>query len=312
MRRITTGLIVAVMVMAATTPNAQAQLTTDLARRPAEAVVVYDDIEHFVRAFGLLETQSDSAAVLQTEYLDKATPGLAEYIDRYELTAERLLAAIRRDPRAYRRLRTEVRRLAVQEHALREAFAAFQRLIPSAVFPPTYYVIGVERVSAGSEVGLLVTAGPRRTPQGNAQLVTHELVHFQQLMAQGLETYRAIYGPRQSLLAISIREGTAEFLVRLALGEHQQRREYEYCVEHEPELWERFRAEMYGAETGDWMWTRPADPEQPWNLGYMVGMRIVEAYYEQAGDKAQAIEEILGITDYRRFLERSGYAPGSR
>jgi hypothetical protein len=37
------------------------------------------------------------------------------------------------------------------------------------------------------------------------------------------------------------------------------------------------------------MWTRPADPNQPWNLGYVVGMRIVETYFEQAGNKAQAI-----------------------
>ncbi len=309
MRRTTIGLIVAVTFLVTTCSNDSAQLTTDLATRPSDAAVVYDDLGNFWQAFSALAGRSDSAAVIQSMYLDQATPGLVEYIDRYELTAERLLEAIRRDPRAHMRLRNEARRLAAQEHALREAFADLQRLIPTVVFPPTYYVIGDQRVSANSEVGLLVSAGTRRAPQEHAQLVTHELVHFQQAMAQGLETYRAIYGPRKSLLAISVREGAAEFLVRLALGGHQQRSEYDYYVEHEAELWERFRAQMLGTETGEWMWVRPADPAQPWNLGYVIGMRIVEAYYEQAGDKAQAIRDILGTTDFVGFLEQSGY-PG--
>ena len=53
----------------------------------------------------------------------------------------------------------------------------------------------------------------------------------------------------------------------------------------------------------------PADPAKPRDLGNVIAMRIVEAYYEQAGDKAQAIRDILETTDYEGFLEQSGY-PG--
>lgn len=276
-RRIAIGLLVVVGFVVAMLLSPSAQITTDLATRPSDAAVVYDDVENFVRAFGLLATRSDSVAVLKDEYFDQATPGLEEYIDRYDLTAERLLEAIRDEPRAYMRLRNEARRLAAQEHALRAAFADFQRLIPTTVFPPTYYVIGDERVSTNSKVGLLVSAGTRHGPQENAQLITHELVHFQQMVAQGLKTYEAIYGRRKSLLAISIREGAAEFLVRLALGGHLQRNVYDHYVEHESELWERFSAQMLGRETGDWMWLPPADPLKPSNLGYVIGMRIVDS-----------------------------------
>jgi len=40
-----------------------------------------------------------------------------------------------------------------------------------------------------------------------------------------------------------------------------------------------------------------------------MGYRIVEAYYRGAPDKSQAILDILSVTDYAMFLEKSGYAP---
>ncbi len=59
---------------------------------------------------------------------------------------------------------------------------------------------------------------------------------------------------------------------------------------------------------GDWMFSHPSDPEQPVDLGYVIGARIVEAFYDKAEDKKQAVQEILSITDYESFLERSGYS----
>lgn len=37
----------------------------------------------------------------------------------------------------------------------------------------------------------------------------------------------------------------------------------------------------------------------------------VETYYEAAEEKEQAVREILAVTDYRAFLERSGYPTGA-
>jgi len=46
---------------------------------------------------------------------------------------------------------------------------------------------------------------------------------------------------------------------------------------------------------------RPAD------LGYFMGFRICQAYYQQAKDKKQAIVEILNTRDFNRLLADSGY-----
>jgi hypothetical protein len=47
---------------------------------------------------------------------------------------------------------------------------------------------------------------------------------------------------------------------------------------------------------------------RPKDLGYWIGYKITGAYYNKASDGAQAIEDILTITDFDRFLEQSGLA----
>jgi hypothetical protein len=45
------------------------------------------------------------------------------------------------------------------------------------------------------------------------------------------------------------------------------------------------------------------------DLGYFIGHRIVEAYYNRAADKPQAIREIIAARNVRELLAQSGYDP---
>ena len=139
-------------------------------------------------------------------------------------------------------------------------------------------------------------------------LVVHETVHVQQFMAIGPEEYHRIYQDKQSLLAVSIREGVAEYLTSLISGEYSKKDAYDYVKNDERRLWGRFRAEMNNREFGDWLFAAPKDPGQPRDLAYVMGALIVESYCQNAGDKKKALEEILGVTDYQSFLAKSRYA----
>jgi uncharacterized protein YjaZ len=46
----------------------------------------------------------------------------------------------------------------------------------------------------------------------------------------------------------------------------------------------------------------------PNDLGYFMGYRICQSYYEQAEDKTAAIAAILTTKDVNALLEASGYA----
>ena len=56
------------------------------------------------------------------------------------------------------------------------------------------------------------------------------------------------------------------------------------------------------------MWSTPSAPGQPRDVAYVLGSRIVEAYYAEARDKKVAVKEILSVTDYPGFLKTSRYA----
>jgi hypothetical protein len=164
-------------------------------------------------------------------------------------------------------------------------------------------------IASGSTEGQLVSVESWNRPLDDKRaLIIHELTHFQQVVAVGYEKYKALFGPEKSLLGLCIREGTAEFFAHLVTGEITQGEAVEYTKKHESHLWEQFREEHVGSETGDWMWSEPSDPEQPRHVGYVMGFLIVEAYYEHAADKPKAVQEILSVTDYVAFLEQSDYA----
>jgi len=289
----------------------QHKFNTKLATDPDKAEFVIDDVENFVRVYQLLSTGSDMAEVLQAEYLDKGTVGLATFVQKYDLTAERLAKAIGKHEEVYASLGKLPPWLASQRSTLKAAFVEFKRIVPHAVFPPTYFLVGSYRgIGSGSAEGQLISV-ERFDPSEEKKLKTmivHELTHFQQAMAIGPEEYVALYGPKKNLLGLTIREGAAEFVTDRVTGAVTQHEARAYVMEREKGLWKRFEKEMNGRETGEWMAVTPSDPNQPPLMAYMIGYRIVEAYYNRSEDKSVAVREILSVTDYPAFLEQSGYA----
>ena len=65
---------------------------------------------------------------------------------------------------------------------------------------------------------------------------------------------------------------------------------------------------MSGTKTDDWLYNGLDDKrDYPADLGYYMGYKICEAYYNKAQDKKQAVKDILTIQDFEQFLSDSGY-----
>ncbi|NNE47823.1 MAG: hypothetical protein HKN37_14320 [Rhodothermales bacterium] len=312
MARATSCCVLLFLLAGAAAGRPQQQLTGDVAEEPAAAKFVYQDVENFLTAGEDMASGADSAEALKSQYLDRASPGLKMYIEKYDLTVDRLLDAMGRHPEEYSRIGETLELLRAHESSYREVYADLRDAIPDAVFPPTYFVVGGYRgIGSGSIEGPLISI-EKKTAQSiredlKATLV-HEMVHMQQLSAVG-DAYFAIFsGEERTLLALSIREGAATFFAELVTGgsEHKNLARA-YYLGREKELWPAFRADMLGHEMGDWLWSTPADPDQPRDVGYAVGATIVEAFYEAASDKRKASREIMAIADYPNFLAKSRY-----
>lgn len=277
-----------------------------------KAEFVYDDIQNFIRAYQMLDEKSDTANILQSEYIDNGSPGLKAFIDKYGLSSKTLAKKIQKYPKDYEALGKKLDWLISQEDSIKMSFRKLNQFIPDAIFPPTYYLVGMQRgICSASEVGQLITIekyARKVVDKSQRTYLVHELVHMNQVMVIGLDKYRAIYGEEKSLLALTIREGVAEFFTEMVTGSYTQEQARKFVVENEAKLWEKFQNEMFDSETEDWMWSLPSDPEQPQNIGYVLGAMIVEFYYKHSMDAVEAIKNILSITDYEVFIKEVNYS----
>jgi hypothetical protein len=131
-----------------------------------------------------------------------------------------------------------------------------KKILPKAMFLPIYYLVGITGGlhAEPSEVGIRPAISRLRSGDhlDNLKLtVIHETVHVQQFLAIGPEEYHRIYEDKQSLLAVSVREGVAEYLTYLITGEYSKPDVLDYINKDEKKIWERFESEMRNREFGD-------------------------------------------------------------
>ncbi len=301
--------LAAVLTWPAVYPQAGLDVTTD----PAQVKFYYDDLHNFLEAFRKINEGADLKQTLKTEYLDKASPGLKNFLQDKEYGLDDFVSRFEKNKQSYATLTEAPKQLAGQEASIRMALTGMKKVLPDSAFLPIYYIVGLGSgmFAEPSEVGIRMAMTRLADPDHLSRLkltVVHETVHIQQYMAIGPEEYHRIYEDKQSLLAVSIREGVAEFLTSLITGEFSKKEVHDYIKKDEKRIWERFQAEMNNREFGDWLFAAPKDPNQPRDLGYIMGALIVESYYENASDKKKALAEILKITDYQAFLAKSRYA----
>lgn len=279
----------------------QAQLE-EASPDPLTVRLITSDIPRF---WAVLDraTSENLAALLQREYLNAGTPGLQEFLSISIGSADALAEAVESRRERYEEIRELSLNVDAAERAIRAPLYALEYLYPDAVFPDIYFVIG--RLKSGGTArgrGLFIGTEMFHNVEGLRSIVAHELIHFQQL-ATG-QYYAAAEAP--SLLALAILEGSADFLAELISGIRGNPRAQEYGRAHERELWAQFQLEMRGTDVDPWFYGNPPG-ERPADLGYFIGYRITEAYYEEATNKKQAIRDILTTRDFLKLLEQSGY-----
>ncbi|MFD2717926.1 TPR end-of-group domain-containing protein [Hymenobacter monticola] len=286
--------------------------------RPEDVKLTTSDIDHFWTAYAAARRDTAQArAIFRREYFDKGSTGLRDYYELKIRNDASFTKRILQRPNYYNSIKATTLAIANEKPKIVAAFWRFQELYPTVRFQNIYFVVG-GWVSGGtvSDAGLLIGAdqtanGPgvntselnlvqrnRCAPVSEMpSLMVHELVHRNQ-------------GPQDgTLLSYTINEGMADFVAELVTGHITNARLHPYGNAHEKELWADFQKEMLGTDPDNWMANGNQEtPEKPCDLGYYVGYRIVQAYYNQQPDKKQALADILNIRDAKAFLAKSGYA----
>jgi hypothetical protein len=307
-------------VAACTAPSTGDDDFPDFNRDPAQARIVADDLERFWHAWDLAERDPDARReIFQREYLDAGSAGLQGFVEIRIEDVDKLLTAIDRNRLYYASLRAQTPSMPAAAEPARDAMRKLHALLPEAVFPDVFLMIG--RMNTGGTThwnGLLIgvemygltvdtpldelSAWHRSVLRPMDELpaiIVHELIHIQQanLSRTSFDT----------LLGQSIHEGAADFLGELLVGRHINHHIHAWALPREAELWAEFRQAMHEEGGDGWLYGGNDSTERPADLGYFIGYRIVQAYYQRSADKQAAIRDIVAMTDPVAFLRASGY-----
>lgn len=200
----------------------------------------------------------------------------------------------------------------------KKSFIKLKKIYPDAIFPPIYFLIG-KLNSAGtvSSDGLILaidqaclsdkadTTELSNWEKRNISIfnnlphtVAHELIHYQQNSLASDTT----------LLAASIKEGMADFIGEVISGKTANERLLIYGQGKEKSIWNDFKKEMYLNRGYNWIANSEQETaDKPADLGYWVGYKICQAYYEQEKNKKKAIYDMLHIQNYEAFLKQSNF-----
>lgn len=272
---------------------------------PSKAVFHTEDISLFWSVYDLSKPKPDGDA-FQKIYIEAGSAGLKAFVPNRIESGKNLAKIIKNNAAYYASIRESSLSIANKKERFYECFSALKSIYPEAVFPDVYFVMGAKNSGGTTFDGGLII-GAEMFGEVNATLqapldielvdevVAHELIHFQQQ-----------YVKDNSLLAQSIREGSADFIAELIAGSHSNKKIYVYGDDHERELWAEFSKRMFDNDWTNWLYYQK-DKSRPKDLGYWMGYKITKAYYDKAVDKNEAIREILNIQDFKGFLEKSGY-----
>jgi Predicted Zn-dependent protease (DUF2268) len=293
-------------------------LTSD----PRAVHVVTSDIARFWQAYDAAQRAPDPALVYGTTYFAPGSDGLWGFVPGRLQSPRHLAEVVQRRNAFYAAAREPMLRIAAQRPRIEDDLVRYKALVPDAEFPDVYVVVGALN-SAGtsvSGVGLVLgaemfakpsdpaalagmsasTAGVLKTPDAVPAVVAHELTHYNQHDARA-----------RTLLDSTIVEGSADFVAQLVDGHNVDPAQWSFGCAHEDALWREFAPAMTstdGTTIGAWLFTfEPGPLGAPPFIGYWLGSRIAQSYYDAHADKVAAVHAILNVDDYAAFLKESGY-----
>jgi hypothetical protein len=273
------------------------------------------DIENFYKAFDLaLKDTNNAKRIFKKEYFSKGTKGLKDFYKTKIEDVDKFAKFVVRHKEFYSSIREDISNIDDLKKQIYSNFESFKTIYPDAVFPDVYFVIGkLNSNGTVSKRGLLIgTELLCRTENTNTEnwnkdilrismlrkhipiTVSHELVHFNQSKMEDEST---------TLLAKSMREGSAEFIAELISGETDG--DYSEFKGKEIKIWNDFKNDKNKSIWNTWSSWQNANDKSPRNAGYWTGYLICKAYHEQVKDKNKTVLDILSIQNYDDFYNRS-------
>jgi hypothetical protein len=276
-------------------------------------VIHIEDVAAFYKLYDATNGHP-TADQLQHDYLDPGSEGLHHLANVRNVTGMKIADTLAKHPEIYSGAKQCLVALPRVRQRVADALRKLGRLYPEARFPPVTIAVGrgkpvgVGSPVTGLQIGLEALCAVKwmdpNVEDRFVNVIAHEYIHVQQVAALNDDE-------NPTLIERSLIEGAAEFGAELISGQpgevtsHQMRAS---TAGREKTIESEFVADEDNTDLSKWLDNSTYDRQG--DLGYWVGYRIVKVYYQHAADKRRAVHEILGMTDPKALLAKSGWFPG--
>lgn len=267
---------------------------TNFSNNPLDAVFETKDSKNFWEAFDKMEQSKENPF---TVYMQNGSPGVKGFTENRILNADSLFTAVKKRKADYELSRNVLDGLSSKEKRVRAIYSALKYWYPKAKFPPIYFVYG--RFNSGgtsAPAGIIIGTEMLKNLDGVSGLIAHELIHYQQNITG-----------KDMLLKWCLLEGGADFIGEFISGEAINQNFYKYGEQNRDKLCQEFVTRLKNPDYQDWLYGTSKKDDRPNDLGYWMGYKIIESYFNKQKDKHKAIEEIINIKDPLQFLKKSGF-----
>ena len=268
----------------------------NLEQDPSQAQFIVSDIPNFWTAFDEFNMSGGNPF---KQYLEKGSSGLKDFVPYRIENPRNLKKTVTKRKSDYEQIRDESNKIQNSFNQIRSFYINFKELYDDAAFPTTYFVIGAFNSGGTSTTnGLIIGVELQNDIEKIPYVVAHELIHFNQ-------NYSI---KKMNLLEQSIKEGSADFVSELISGKNVNEHTFKFGEANEGELCSEFVTIMDDDNYHGWLYgTKGKKEGRPNDLGYWIGYKICQAYYANQTDKKQAIIDMLNISDFKDFLNKSDY-----
>lgn len=288
---------------------------------PGEVRFSYSDIINFWKTYDFSAGKPDTQQqkIYTTNYFGKGSIGLKDFVSDQDFNKREFIKNID-IARGYLDVaRQGTLHVSDYQHEILLAMYKLKKIYPRARFPNIYYTIVGFR-SGGTVSNRAIVIGTEfwslpktadtnlkfpfnwmknsiRTADNIPFTAAHELLHFQQNRKR----------VPVSLLGKCLTEGGADFVGQLISGHVNNKYLYEYAADKEKLLWFEFKKDMHTDDLSKWIYNLGSIKDRPPDLGYYIGYKICESYYNRMKAKKKAIRDIIEMKDYEKFLVLSKY-----
>ena len=286
-------------------------------RSEQDVNLVTTDIDNFWKAYSLCfgKTVSIQEKIFDSIYIKNASICLNEILLKNKLTASGFVKWLNYESDYFSKCALTTNKIKKFEPEIKNYLKKFKTLYPAARYCDIYFMFtqfytGGQSKNSGIAIGMDYWSLPDSIPVTftnplNTELVRktelmpvtiiHELIHRNQLIKS-----------TGNLLGKCLIEGSADFIAYLVTQKLNNPYMHAFANNHENNLWTQFKNDMATNNTNYWLYN-DYDSSRPRDLGYWIGFKICENYYNISPNKSKAIYNIMHITNPDSFLILSKY-----